>query len=229
MKFITYTNFGCTEMCKNLIASARLSGIKEDDLIVACIDRFALDEMYKFHKNSYLFIDQEITSYQSYSQAVESKFKNVVRIKLDIIKENYDKHKSICYVDCDIVFKQDPRPLFNMEKVLLQEEFPNGEACTGFMVFNNDNSSKQFLEIVLHNTKDYHTKTGTDQELINYLIKSNIIPKENYEYLSIHKFLNGMCFIDGRPLDSAIIIHNNCIVGIDKKINRFKHYNLWYM
>ena len=229
MKFLTYTNSGCTEMCKNLIASARLSGISDDDFIVACIDKFAFEDMSKFHKNSYLFIDQELTEYHNYSQSIEDKFRDLMWIKLDIINENYDKYGEICYVDCDIIFKQDPRKSFNTEKVLLQNEFPHATACAGFMVFNNDDYSNKFLQIVVDSIEQFKTNTGTDQELINHLLINKIIPEDYYEYLDKDKFLNGMCFHDGRSLEDAIIVHNNCIIGIDNKINRFKYCNLWYI
>jgi len=229
MKFLTYTNNGCTEMCKNLIASARFSGISDDDFIVACIDKLAFENMSKFHKNTYLFIDQELTEYHDYSQSIEDKFRNIVLwIKLDIINENYNKYSEICFVDCDIIFKQDPRLFFNSEKVLLQREFPHNAACTGFMVFNNNQNSKNFLSMVFNNLEEFKSKIGTDQELINYLISNKIIPESDYEYLDKDKFLNGMCFHDGRSLEDAVIVHNNCIIGIDNKINRFKYCNLWY-
>jgi len=229
MKFITYTNNGCTEMCKNLIASARISGIDDNDFIVACIDKLAFETMRDFHSNSYLFIDQDVTEYHNYSQDIGNKFRNLMWIKLDIIYQNYQKYGKICYTDCDIVFRKDPRLFFKTNKTLLQDEFPNGTACAGFMVFNEDQASKDFLEITLENVEVFQTHAGTDQELINHLISTAIISNDKYEYLDKNKFLNGMCFHDGRSLEDAIIVHNNCIIGIDNKINRFKYYNLWYI
>jgi hypothetical protein len=229
MKFLTYTNNGCIEICKNLIASARLSGISDDDFIVACIDKFAFEDMSKFHKNSYLFIDQELTEYYDYSQSIEDKFRDLMWIKLNAIKENYDKYGEICYTDCDVIFKQDPRKSFNTKKVLLQNEFPHATACAGFMVFNHDEYSNKFLQIVIDSIEQFKTNTGTDQELINHLLINKIIPEDYYEYLDKDKFLNGMCFHDGRSLEDAIIVHNNCLIGIDNKINRFKYCNLWYI
>jgi len=229
MKFLTYTNNGCTEMCKNLIASARLSGISDDDFIVACIDKLAFNDISKIHHNTYLFVDQLLIEYHDYSQNLEDNFRDLMWIKLDIINENYNKYGEICYVDCDVIFKQDPRTFFNSEKVLLQREFPHNAACAGFMVFNNDQNSKNFLTVILNNVEEFKSKIGTDQELINYLISNKIIPESNYEYLDKDKFLNGMCFHDGRSLEDAVIVHNNCIIGINNKINRFKYCNLWYI
>lgn len=230
MKFITYTNLGCTEMCKNLLSSAKNAGVDVDnDFIVACIDKSAFDSISEFHPNTYLFVDQELTEYHDYSQNLEDNFRDLMWIKLDIIQENYEKFNEICYVDCDIIFKSDPRPFFSTEKVLLQREFPHNAACAGFMVFNNDQCSKDFLKTVLSNVEEFKSRTGTDQELINHLISNKVIPESDYEYLDKDKFLNGMCFHDGRSLEDAVIVHNNCIIGIDNKINRFKYCNLWFL
>jgi hypothetical protein len=113
--------------------------------------------------------------------------------------------------------------------VLLQDEFPNNTACTGFMVFNNDICSKEFLGLIVNNILLFKSHTGTDQELINYLISSNMIPSSHYEYLDKNLFLNGMCFYDSRSIQDSVIVHGNCIIGINNKINRFKKYGLWYI
>ena len=48
MKYVTYLNSGCIDICENMLISAEKSGIDMDNFFVACLD----DKAYQ--KFSYL-------------------------------------------------------------------------------------------------------------------------------------------------------------------------------
>lgn len=43
MKFLTFLNYGCHDICLNMLKSAEKVGINMDDFIIACMD----EEVYK--------------------------------------------------------------------------------------------------------------------------------------------------------------------------------------
>ena len=68
--------------------------------------------------------------------------------------------------------------------------------------------------------------TEDDQILIN----NKILKYSNYcALLDIEKFPNGYVYHTLGKKDKAIIVHNNHMVGIIEKINKFKENNLWYI
>ena len=107
MKFLTFLNSGCIDICKNMLKSAENVGLDLNDFIIACIDANAYEQM-KSYKGSYLAFEHEITEYKNWSFDETSDFRKIVRYKWKIIKDNYIKHKELCFVDTDIVFLKNP-------------------------------------------------------------------------------------------------------------------------
>ena len=70
MKFVTFLNSGCIDICKNMLKSAELVGIDLDDFYIACLDENSYENL-KQYKNAYLYVDQEITEYQDWSFSEE--------------------------------------------------------------------------------------------------------------------------------------------------------------
>ena len=66
MKFLTFLNSGCIDICKNMLISAENVGINMDDFYIACLDLNAYENL-KEYKNAFLHIDQPITEYQDWT------------------------------------------------------------------------------------------------------------------------------------------------------------------
>ena len=145
MKFLTFLNSGCIDICKNMLISAEKVGINMDDFYIACLDSNAYKNL-KEYKNAYLHIDQPITEYQDWTFSEESGFRNIVKNKWSIIKKIYQENKELCWVDTDIVFIENPiEHISGHEEILFQGDSPGSTLCSGFMVFNQ---SKECEKIV---------------------------------------------------------------------------------
>jgi hypothetical protein len=220
MKFVTFLNSGCLEICKNMLKSAELVGINLDDFYIACLDNNSL-EAFKEYKNAYLYINQELTEYQDWSFDESSNFRSIVQYKWKIIEEQYLKHKDLVWVDTDIVFKENPTEYLNsFDKICFQSDLPGSLVCTGFMKFVDSDLCRTLISLCA-------SYEGQDDQLIfNHIIKDYII---ECELLNEDLFPNGNSYYKLGKKSKAIIVHNNWMVGIDTKIQRFKDENLWFI
>lgn len=220
MKFITFLNNGCVDICENMLTSAKQVGIDLDNFYIACLDQKSYECMKKY-KNSYIAIDQHVTDYQEWTFDENSSFRKIVKNKWKIILDVYLKHPNLCYVDTDIVFKSNPIPIIeNNSNVLVQCDLPGNLICSGFMVFNNTESCKNLVnECGLNDVED-------DQILINRIAHKYSM---NISILNMEQFPNGYVYYQKNIKDKAVIVHNNHMVGIETKINKFKEENLWFI
>jgi|694.fasta_scaffold19606_13 hypothetical protein len=222
MKFLTFLNSGCVEICKNMLKSAENVGLNMDDFIIACIDADAYKQM-KIYKGAYLAFEHEIKEYKNWSFDDTSDFRKIVKYKWKIIKDNYEKHKELCFVDTDIVFLINPLPLIeNSERILFQSDRPGSTICSGFMVFNSSIKCQKLIDICGSDTTD------DDQLLINKIAISEEFGND-IALLNQTKFPNGYIYYQLKIRDNPIIVHNNFMVGIDEKIKKFKEENLWFI
>ena len=222
MKYLTFLNSGCLDICKNMLKSAENVGISLDDFYIACLDRNVFNSLSEY-KNVYLYIDQDIQNYENWTYAADSGFRKVIQYKWNIIKEFYKTQKTFCYVDTDIVFLKNPLALIeNSNKVLLQ----NGGnkyspyISSGFMVFNSSMICENIID-------DCANAIGEDDQLII----NKIVHKYpgGYEILDDEQFANGLVFyIEGRN-KNAYIVHNTHHIGKDIKIDLFKNNGMWYI
>ena len=88
MKFLTFLNSGCLEICLNMLKSAENVGIDKDDFIIACMDEAVYKSLlYRGYKGSFLYMDQDLKEYQDWTFDQNSGFRNIVRHKWKIIND----------------------------------------------------------------------------------------------------------------------------------------------
>ena len=221
MKFLTFLNSGCIEICKNMLKSAENVGINMNDFYIACLDSNAYENL-KEYKNAYLHIDQPITEYQDWTFSEESGFRNIVKNKWSIIKKIYQENKELCWVDTDIVFIENPiEYISGHEEILFQGDSPGSTLCSGFMVFNE---SKECGEII---NECASAVDADDQLIINEIIISKY--SNNAAILSRDLFPNGYAYYTEGKKENAVIVHNNFMVGVETKMQKFKEEKLWYL
>lgn len=173
-------------------------------------------------------------------------FYNITYEKLVMIQEVLEQtNKVVLYTDTDIVFLKDPSKditnFINSSKDFMfqdeSEDFnENGEGCTGFMVFKPNIKS---IDLLLHSQKlmkdnwdnrDWQSSSA-DQKAINIAIKE--VKGLNYSYFDAKDYPNGVRYfnnIDTVYKDyTPVMVHNNCIKGLDNKIQRFKKHGLWFI
>jgi hypothetical protein len=226
MKFLTQLNSGCLEICKNMLKSAQTVGLNTDDFIIACLDKDSYEGL-KEYPGAFLYGDYEnnnLTGYQDWSFDPNSNFRKIVKSKWKLISEIHSKHKFLCWVDTDIVFVQNPMIFIKDNiKTLFQCDIPGSLICSGFMVFNDTPTSEAIVRVCGSNTEE------DDQILINNLVQSTPQYAKECALLSQKIFPNGYVYHTLGEKLNAVIVHNNHMVGIDTKINKFKEENLWFI
>lgn len=225
MKFLTFTNFGCVDICKNMLTSAEKVGLNIDDFIIACMDKESLAQLTGKYSGAFLFteVDSWLSTYQYGSLDETSGFRKLGLYKWKIVKSVYDNFPNLCWVDCDIVFVKNPiHILSGNQKILIQSDLPAGALlCAGFFVLNDTDVCRQLVN------ECYADDFEDDQILLN-----KIAPKytEHIMHLPLEFFPNGhVYFVEATNKSAALIVHNNHIAGHDEKISRFKNENLWYI
>lgn len=222
MKFITQLNSGCIDICKNMLKSAEQVGLSMDDFYIACLDKNAYEQM-KEYPGAFLYREQELTEYQNWSFDADSKFREIVKTKWRLIADIHEQVSELCWVDTDIVFLQNPFPISDEFKhlVLVQSDSPGSALCSGFMIFNETQECKNLINECAQNEEE------DDQ------INLNLTVRGKYDsiigVLSPEQFPNGYVYYQQNKKDKAIIVHNNHMLGIETKINKFKEEGLWYV
>lgn len=218
-------NAGAIGICRNLLLSAKQVGINtEKDFIIACLDKKSFLEFKNFN-NTFLFINQKISAYQTWNINQNSSFAKIVKYKWRIIKKVYKSNKELCYIDSDIVFKKNPRKLImKKKKILFQMDYPLKKICSGLMVFNN---TKKCKEIINQCCKDSYF-IFDDQVLINTVIKNKYL--KSIRLLNPQYFPNGHIYNLLKNKTESYIVHANHypLKNIKKKIKYFKKHKLWF-
>jgi len=223
MKYLTFLNSGCLEICLNMLKSAENVGINMDDFYIACLDDTVYSKLLELnYSGAYLYINQELTDYQDWTFDMNSGFRNIVKYKWKIIKEIYNKFPNLMWVDTDIVFKKNPTELLsNHSEILFQSDLPGSLICTGFMVFNSTEICKTLIE----ECSRYDCED--DQ-----LIMNRIGPQKYAKHISLlgqDLFPNGNVYYLQNRKENAMIVHNNWMIGIEEKVKKFKEEKLWYL
>jgi len=229
MKYVTYLNSGCIDICENMLISAEKVGIDMDNFFVACLDENSYQK-FSYLKNAFKYADEELTDYQEWTFDADSGFRKIHYYKWPIIKKIYQEHKQLCWVDTDIVFLKDPSDYLSGHKTFVaQNDYPGPRACGGFLVFNDSDITESLIDDMAANT------TEDDQILLNHCIEGAY--KTNYKPLPRDLFPNGKTYYELLDIDknkeelkkNAYIVHNNWMIGIDTKMNKFKDEGYWYL
>lgn len=221
MKFLTFLNAGCIDICKNMLISAEKVGINMNDFIVACLDEESFDSL-KNYDGSFLYMNQSIKEYQNWTFELDSGFRNIVRHKWKLINQIHKKYPNLCWVDTDIVFKENPLEIIQgHNEVLFQCDHPGSTLCTGFIVFNETEQCRNLVEECGNDEQD------DDQLIMNRIALSKY--SDNIALLSEDLFPNGYVYYQKGKKENAMIVHNNWMVGVETKIQKFKEENLWYL
>lgn len=223
MIFLTMTNSGCVDICKNMLQSAKNVGLNLDNFVIACLDENVFENM-KHYKGAFLYNKTKLEDYQNHSFEENSGFRQIVKNKWPIIKEIYKQYKNLCWVDCDIVFKQNPLSFFEtLNQMAFQSDNPGMTVCSGFMVFNTDKICDLLIEDCSKNENE------DDQIILNKTIVRQKKYWGRFKILDAELFPNGYVYYQANKKENAIIVHNNYIQGIQEKIKKFKEENLWFI
>ena len=223
MKFLTFLNSGCLDICLNMLKSAENVGINMDDFMIACMDEEVYNSLSTVgYKGAFLYMDQQLKEYQDWTFNQNSGFRNIVRHKWKIIDQVQKEYPNLMWVDTDIVFKENPvEILTGHEEVLFQTDAPGSTICTGFMVFNETPECRQLV------AECGADETDDDQLIMNRIALSKY--NDHVALLSEDLFPNGNVYYQQGKKANAMIVHNNWMVGVNTKIAKFKEEGLWFI
>ena len=227
------------DMVKNLIISCKKNNIK--------IVLFALDEIIiKNLKN-----DCDIVKYYNldFSDKIFNKnkkidanknyvfgtgdFRDVVNQRFFIANEILKKNKFCTYLDSDLVIQK------NFEDNVSKKFKENPEVdcfmqlawknyfCTGFFSMRPNNKNKKLDYKFFKDNKYYRFKH--DQEFFNdVIIRNNII---NVKPLEQDLYVHGNDYYENNVKydNKCVLIHFNCVKGMNEKIRKMKQYKKWYL
>ena len=226
MKYFTYTNIGCIDLCRNMIASLQNQGVKTEDIYVHCMDRKSLDIMLAEGNQAYIWreMPEDLHEYQEWSFDPASSFSKIVSWKWKMIRHFYQQHKEFLFVDSDIVFKKNVEEDLRSygKNICIQCDIPGSKYCTGFMYFKESPETAAIINACANNHMD-------DQLVFNKFVNDLNI-ESKIQLLDIHKYPNGHVFYKTTINKNAVyMIHNNHMIGKQNKIDSFVKYENWYI
>ena len=136
------------------------------------------------------------------------------------------EYENVLYTDVDTVWLQDPRPYFvgnydffaQLDGVIDGRPYVKGYLpyyCTGFLALRNTQSSFRLLQSWIN---ELERKLTYDQTVFNTKVHQLNI---NGKALPMDKFTCGVLYFEEMPESfrkNVVLVHNNFITGIKKKI-----------
>ena len=232
---INFFTKGLIDEWRNLLYTLRAVNLA-DLLLVFPLDSESLEAV----KSENIKYDSSLINdnIQAISKFGDGGWKNITCNKVLAISKILKKGNFVFYLDTDIVVKKDfIEDYFTLPPmdIYMQSDRANFEKLGVLNGVKNYSTGVMFIAptkymINIMDTaypKILNVKSGglTDQKIINELLNINKIG-----CLCTYKYPNGWrYFTSNISTKDPVLIHNNWIVGVDKKINRFKEFNLWYV
>ena len=246
MKYITFTNKGSLDICKNMLLSARNVGI-EKDITVYTLDEFSNQELSEFQCELKSFNSDISEEYHSYGSV---EFKSLMTTKIKIILTELESEDNFVYTDCDVVFKHNPEEVLKMADDITNQDYDinvffandslifesggeSNELCAGFMNIKNITGTKEFFtkihEVATLALKDSNPDT-CDQIIMRNILHNNSVPNFNYALYPCSFVTNGHHYFSVKNrTGNECVIHCNFKVGTYDKITNMKDADIWYL
>jgi len=225
MKLITYTNFGHTEMCRNMVRSFRKVN-SYTPITIFCMDIESKDAL-ESEGHECIVIDYKKCNSEAMDWGTLD-YRDLIQNKFFIIKEQMEKYGDVIFCDSDLFYFQDPVPYIEGElevaDVVCQTDPPHTAICTGFLGLRPSEASYRVIDMV----NDYNPDTDGifDDQLrfIRYCVETRIpvvtLPQE--------LFPNGNTFFnEGNECPNKYLIHANYMIGYETKVNALKNAGAW--
>ncbi|KAL7455104.1 hypothetical protein ACHAXS_000349 [Conticribra weissflogii] len=165
-----------------------------------------------------------------------------------IIQKELEKGFVVIFSDLDAIWVKSPLPYIEEDFKTIPEndnemieiwaqldpskskKFAN--LCPGFMVYRPTSKVSKLVE-KWGNLTTQGEKLERNQKAFNQLIwhpEEYNMPKIVTKSLPMNLFVNGALYftkMTDEERKKAVVVHNNCIKGYDKKIDRFRNVSLW--
>uniref|UniRef100_A0A6C0LJ53 Nucleotide-diphospho-sugar transferase domain-containing protein n=1 Tax=viral metagenome TaxID=1070528 RepID=A0A6C0LJ53_9ZZZZ len=223
-------NNGILEMTRNLVKSAQMNNVK---IVLIALDKTIVRNMrgqcdiVKYFDNHF---EKKIVSAQFYSYDSKD-FKLVVHQRFFIGNQILKANKSYIYMDVDIVitknFVNDVLKQYENTEYDCLIQSNGNKCCTGFYSMRPTvktlSIDKPFFE------KYDYKKYKHDQAFFNRKIYVPGIL--NIKLLNRPHYPTGSFYYthSSKIEDKCFIVHFNCLIGNNIKINKMKAYKKWYI
>jgi len=204
MKLVCFSNTGQMPLLMNMLNSAVKVGIP-----IEMFDVYILDD------------NQDSANYGT------RKFGDYTRIKMECILNSLQRDPEVLWVDTDIVFLEnclDDIQSYGGD-IVIQDDL--WSPCCGFFLARRTKMTIQVLQTITNKIRIGETNRGKladDQSWFQGIyIKNPVVVSK----LPVVHYPNGDVYFVEENRSLAKMFHNNCIVGADKKIERFKKINRW--
>jgi hypothetical protein len=229
-RILNFFTSGLCDEWRNFLHSVRQQGL-EDLLIVFPLDKNALECVKK--ENIQFRTDLISFNLEDESSFGTEGFRNITAQKVKAIEIILREGFFVFYLDTDIVllknpienyFYLPPRKIYMQSDSTTFAKSAQGHHCSGVIFISPSlkiaDKMKNAYELILSRPPG----KMDDQGVINETI-SDIGTLDPASYPNGHRYFNEREKCDKIP----ILIHNNWIIGLNPKIERFKKHGLWYI
>eukprot|EP01134_Creolimax_fragrantissima_P008628 CFRG8628T1 len=236
---VATVNAGYTGMTLNWYLSVKRLNLNYIIVLVSH-DMETLEKMQNHIESpdilAYRFVNMSVSHDSSYQS---DDYNRLVSSRASVLLEFTLRDIPVIYTDTDTVWQKDPFPYVNERKRAgddIATIVDVGDHCTGFIAVFPSERTLAFLQEWVN----YHKENTTlNQPAFNSLARKF---KKNKRIrigrLSKTLFPSGKTYFEGwgnttihaEDRKSAVIVHNNFIIGYKKKVQRFKDNNgLWLL
>ena len=229
---LSTTNAAFLDFTDNWLASIRKIGIHPNITIVA-EDKKSYDHYFRTPDIHVMRADQSSVSEKLVFDTPEYKtFVNKrAQYILDLLLKGYD----VLFSDVDTFWLSDPFPYFEEDYDIftqLDQGYPDRRVlCAGFVYYKSNRYTIKFVKLWIKKMNRLHN-VKPDQVVMNLLMYKKSVPRLRVKVLDPEKFLSGRYYFDAQwrrnnPHVKPVMLHNNWIIGHDRKVERFKNLGMW--
>jgi hypothetical protein len=174
----------------------------------------------------------EDTVYAAEADFQTAEFARIVAAKVQAIEIMLREGFFVFYMDTDIVLLRDPiEDYFKLppKRIYMQSDRPDFELspsyyCSGVIFMAPSSETADIMERSYHLILKMKAISLHDQEVLNNILT-------DVGTLSPGGYPNGNRFFEKRSdcWENPVLVHNNYIIGLAAKIQRFKDHGLWFV
>ena len=240
MLFLTFTTGNYTKMTENLIINFKtVLAPHGHKLYIVCLDSRATDNLASYSECEFIVLDsRDINPYTEIGSFASPSFNTINSYKPVLIREFLDKYDEFYFVDCDLVFYQDPAPFTVGYDMLFQQDHETDEyrICTGNFYIRNTPEVVKFIDNYKNTvcSSDANIDNNNEQMILNRIICEKYgtitnIPGMSAGVFPPAKFQRGCDAIEAGwwRKDGVVVVHVNYRSGFESKKAALQSIGQW--
>uniref|UniRef100_A0A6C0AIV1 Nucleotide-diphospho-sugar transferase domain-containing protein n=1 Tax=viral metagenome TaxID=1070528 RepID=A0A6C0AIV1_9ZZZZ len=239
---VSFANIGYRIFSENLLRNLR-DKIHKHRAVFYCLDKELYDVLLPYSTdNIQVILYQETSGIKDFVDFGNSDgFRDLMRIKTDILIKAVKEYSFIHFIDGDVVFYREPPEDYYAKysdyDIIYQGEtcIPDPQfitwTCTGNFVLRNTERTITLLKLI----QEYQDKHSVAEQEAQRLIfsDSNITDIRNYPHANLTEFpreeVTPGCMVNKIDKNRIILFHANHTVGFNNKRDILKYAGMWYM